>query len=431
MLSLSYLIIKEANMITNFKDLLAEVDKEVRNREICSSSYICKSAQWEQLSKWMDEHGYINFNEDIGAQYCKETFGTYICLPGMSKKTIRQLRAIRMIISFQKTGSFEFRTPSKSPNYNGNLGNQISTYIKHCTDTLNLANPTVRNKEHYLCRLNGFLEERSIKLNDININLINEYYQEICPTLALRHNAGSVLRNFLKYCFDMKYLAKDLSYLILPDNYKKNSKLPTTYSEDEIKKLIQVVDRSSRIGKRDYLILLLAAEYGWRAKDIVVFSFDQINWDDNTISYSQSKTGNPVLFPLLASVGNAIIDYLKNGRPKSSSKVIILSLNRASYGEPIVSPTVHSIVSKYMRIANIPNWQNKKHGPHSLRHSLATNMLKKDIALPIISTVLGHQKTETTKVYLSVDIEKLRQCVLPMPTIRSSCYSTEVHSDGK
>lgn len=418
-------------MLNNFKDLLTEVDKEVRNREICNSSYISKYAQWEQLSNWMDAHGYIDFNEEIGIQYCKETFGSYICFPGMSKKTKCQLRAIRMLISFQKTGSFEFRTPSKLPNYSGTLGNQISIYIKHSTEVLNLSNPTVRNKEHFLCRLNDFLEDRSIELKDININIINEYFQEVCPTLALRHNAGSVLKNFFKYCFDVKFLEKDLSYLILPDNYKKNSKLPTTYTEDEIKRLIQVVDRSSSIGKRDYLILLLAAEYGWRAKDIVTFSFDQINWDENTIIYSQSKTGNLVLFPLLASVGNAIIDYLKNGRPKSNSKVIVLSLNKVSYGEPIVSSTVHSIVSKYMKIANISNWQNKKHGPHSLRHSLATNMLKKEIALPIISTVLGHQKTETTKVYLSVDTEKLRQCVLPMPAVNSSCYSMEVYSDGK
>jgi len=75
-----------------------------------------------------------------------------------------------------------------------------------------------------------------------------------------------------------------------------------------------------------------------------------------------------------------------------------------------------------MRIANIPNWKNKKHGPHSLRHSLATNMLKQNISLPIISTVLGHQKTETTKVYLSVDIEKLRQCALPVPKLNSLHY---------
>ena len=65
-----------------------------------------------------------------------------------------------------------------------------------------------------------------------------------------------------------------------------------------------------------------------------------------------------------------------------------------------------------------------------MRHSLATNLLKKNVALPIISTVMGHQRTETTSVYISVDYDKLKACALPMPSLRSSLYNGEV-SDGK
>jgi len=75
-----------------------------------------------------------------------------------------------------------------------------------------------------------------------------------------------------------------------------------------------------------------------------------------------------------------------------------------------------------MRLANIKNWKHKKHGPHSLRHSLATNMLKKNISMPVISTVLGHQNTESTKIYLSVDTDKLRQCPLPIPALHTKHY---------
>ena len=203
--------------------------------------------------------------------------------------------------------------------------------------------------------------------------------------------------------------------------------MPTTYSEEEISRIIAAVDRSSPVGKRDYLVLLLAAEYGWRAGDIISFKFNQIDWKKNTISFDQSKTDVPVEFPLLASVGNAIIDYLKYGRPDSEVPEVIVAAKGCTRGLPLASPTIHSIVSRYMRAAHITHWQEKKHGPHSLRHSLATNLLKKNISMPVISTVLGHQRTETTKIYLKVDIDRLGKCTLPIPPLSSPLYGEVSH----
>jgi site-specific recombinase XerD len=91
-------------------------------------------------------------------------------------------------------------------------------------------------------------------------------------------------------------------------------------------------------------------------------------------------------------------------------------------GKKLSAETIHSIVTKHMRKANINNWQQKKHGPHSLRHSLAANLLKKNIAIPVIGTVLGHQTTESTKVYLSVDNTRLKLCALPIPTLKAVIY---------
>jgi site-specific recombinase XerD len=76
--------------------------------------------------------------------------------------------------------------------------------------------------------------------------------------------------------------------------------------------------------------------------------------------------------------------------------------------------------------ANIKNWKAKKHGAHSLRHSLATNMLKRNVSMPVISTIMGHQNTETTKIYLAVDVKKLKQCPLPMPELHSAHFRWEV-----
>lgn len=135
-------------------------------------------------------------------------------------------------------------------------------------------------------------------------------------------------------------------------------------------------------------------------------------------------------FPLLSTVGNAVIDYLKHARPRTDVPEVIVSMENANKGKPLSSPTVHSIVTKYMKRAGIKDWQKKKHGPHAMRHSLATNLLKQNVAMPVISTVMGHQRTSTTSTYLSVDYEKLKQCALPMPKLHSLFYRKE-ESHGK
>ena len=230
------------------------------------------------------------------------------------------------------------------------------------------------------------------------------------------------LRQLFHYLYDNGYTATDNALYVLKDQYRKQCKLPTTYTEEEISRVLSAVDRSSAIGKRDYLILLLAAQYGWRTGDIVSFKFSQINWDKNIISFDQGKTDIPVEYPLLSSVGNAVIDYLKHGRPQTDAPEIIVSAETSKHGTPLKPPTVHSIVSKYMRKANINHWKEKRHGAHSLRHSLASNLLKNNVSMPVISTVLGHQKTETTKIYLKVDMEKLSLCPLPLPKVNSPFY---------
>jgi integrase len=260
----------------------------------------------------------------------------------------------------------------------------------------------------------------------LDVDTVADFYVHQNYSLASKHNCNSTLRLFLRHAYDSGATTRDFTYCILPDNYIKQRKLPTTYKEDEIKRVINAVERASSIGKRDYLVLLLASEFGWRSSDIVNFCFDQIDWDNNTISVDQHKTGVYEVYPLLSSVGNAVIDYLKSGRPKTDVNEIIVSGECSKRGKKLNVSTIHSIVTKYMAKANINNWREKKHGAHSLRHSLASNLLKKNISIPVISSVLGHQTTESTKTYLSIDDLRLKQCALPVPFLKTEHYEAQI-----
>lgn len=408
-------------MVTNIKELITLCEQEICDREYTFNRHRIISLTWKDLIQWMTEREYKNFNEDIGYQYCDDTFGSHD-LSGIKKNDQIRLRAIRMLISYQKEGDFEFRVSSVMHSFIGQSGKHMESYLEYLREKVRLTENTISNKRHYLYSFNNFIEEHKMTLNDLSVESIAAFYSCQNYSIASKHNCNSAIRLFLRYAYDIDITDKDCSIFILPDNYKKHSKIPTTYEEEEIRNMINAVERTSATGKRDYLILLLASEYGWRSSDIVNFRFEQIDWDKNTIIFNQHKTGIPVVYPLLSSIGNAIIDYLKNGRPDTDTPEIIVSCESAKRGKKLNKTTIHSIVSKYMRIANISHWQQKKHGAHSLRHSLATNLLKKNVSMPIISTVLGHQSTESTKVYLTVDISRLKQCVLPVPELKTDFY---------
>lgn len=409
-------------MITDLSELIRLCKDELHDREYHSHHANTLTSEWENISQWFEVHEISTFNRDSAFSYCDEVIGSHIIVDGMKPQKMKQLRAIRMLLSYQETGDFEFRTPRVEYIFLGNTGEVMLRYLQYETDRGRSAK-TVECKRAALYRFNCFLLENHLSFDELGIDEIENYFSLTTNgSLSLRHNNANHLRQLFHYLYDAGITKTDHSIFVLKDQYRNRCKLPTNYTEEEISRIIRAVDRSSAIGKRDYLVLLLAAEYGWRASDIINFKFNQIDWNKNAISFLQEKTDVPVEFPLLASVGNAIVDYLKNGRPDSSASEVIVANRGGKKGKPLTAPTIHSIVSRYMREADINHWKEKKHGPHSLRHSLATNMLKNNVSLPVISTVLGHQRTETTKTYLKVDINKLAMCVLPMPPVTSTVY---------
>lgn len=184
--------------------------------------------------------------------------------------------------------------------------------------------------------------------------------------------------------------------------------------------MLKAVDRGNPKGKRDYAMILLAARLGLRASDICSLTFENLLWSQNLIVLIQEKTKKRIELPLIAEIGNAIIDYLKYGRPIAELPYVFLHANHGY--RKLQEPTLHSIVCHYMRLAGIANVDAKKHGPHALRHSLAGFLLEKKTPLPVISEVLGHTNTESTKTYIKIDMDSLSQCALEVPTVSDHFY---------
>ena len=174
------------------------------------------------------------------------------------------------------------------------------------------------------------------------------------------------------------------------------------------------------------LQLLLAARVGLRSSDIINLKFSNINWEKNEINLVQQKTKTPLTLPLLKDVGEAIINYIKNGRPNIEDQHIFI--REAKPYMKLSSSSLHMIVDGYLKRAKIKIPTGKKHGPHALRHSLATLLLENNIPISTIKEILAHQSTETTKIYLKVSEKQLLQCALDVTEIdNKSSFKGKLH----
>jgi len=227
------------------------------------------------------------------------------------------------------------------------------------------------------------------------------------------YNSFCSLRVFLRFLKAAALLETDYSSMVPSVSYKRDSKLPSTFTQDEIEGIFQVIDRSNPIGKRDYAIIMIAYKLGLRSIDIRSLQFSNIHWEKNTIELTMKKTGKNIVLPLLEDVGKALIDYIKFGRPVTDSKFVFLRL--VSPIKPLSAPGMTTIVKKYANKAGIDSSPGRGKGPHAMRSSLASALLAENIPLPVISEILGHSCSRTTGNYIKIDIKQLRICCLEVP----------------
>jgi integrase/recombinase XerD len=412
---------------TSLDSMAEEVISYYRQRDF-SPQHIQKFRRHvERIRQFLTEKGFSAYSATECALFVREIIGDgeYQHLSPGDKFAIR---CANILIEYHLTGMISYRIKNPRALLHGRIGEAIQSFLVYRNES-GYSPDTISDNRIYLGRFQKYLDAvgRTDLLQLSQADILGFINVLSYSTKATIHCTLCSLRGFLRYLAREGILAVDWSYLVPKDSYKKEAKLPTTYTKDEIERMLSAVDRGNPKGKRDYAMLLLACRLGLRASDICGLSFDHLLWSENLIVLSQEKTKKRIELPLLAEVGNAIIDYLKYGRPVSQLPYVFLHAGNGY--RRLQEPTLHSIVCFSLRRAGIANVENKKHGPHALRHSLVGFLLQKKTPLPVISEVLGHSSTETTKTYLRIDMEHLRLCSLEVPPVTESYYRErgEVH----
>jgi integrase len=204
-----------------------------------------------------------------------------------------------------------------------------------------------------------------------------------------------IIKQIISFLPKLKQIRKNIQYLT-PEEFNK---LKTC-----------LLAENSPICLRDRAIGLLALYTGLRSCDIMGLRMDSINWETDIIMIIQQKTKVTWNIELPTVVGNAIFDYLNSERPKTNVDEIFLS-QQHPYGR-MKAGSAGNIARIIMKVCGIRTNKGDRMGFHIFRHHLATELLSKDVPLPIISSILGHSSPSSTEAYLSADLVHLKECSL-------------------
>lgn len=186
------------------------------------------------------------------------------------------------------------------------------------------------------------------------------------------------------------------------------------FTDDELLLIFNQIDRSTDMGRRDYAIFLVSLRIGLRASDISKLKLTDISWTEKTVRVVQKKTKAALELPLPVDVGNAIADYILHSRYKTDNPYIFLKLRESPSDTPIEPTSFNGYLRKYMEAAGIERtgWDGKSF--HALRRTAGTKMVTSGVPVSTVAQVLGHNSIESSKRYISLDTERLRECCLDL-----------------
>ena len=357
------------------------------------------------------EHDIDSFSIDHGIQFLEDH---YSMSQKMSEKKWNgvYLRCINAMAEYQLTGTVDMYLVSTRKKYYfpEAFKDSADAYLSY-REYIGISSKSIQISRLYLSRFFAFVNSKNVmSLDTVTVPIVLEFLRSLSsfgkPTI---NSIMRTVRYYLKYCHDNEIMQEELFSKLPNPHYNRQSRLPSTYTEDEVRKTLDTIDMGNPCGIRDYAIILLIARLGLRSSDVANLRFSNIDWESDRIRLTQVKTGNPLELPLLSDVGEAIINYLKNARPKTESDHVFVRV-QPPYTE-FRSGAVGALVHEHLLRAGI-HLEGRKSGSHALRHSLASRLLEHEIPLPVISEILGHVNTQTTMTYLRIDINELKKCAL-------------------
>lgn len=391
-------------------DLIYAAHQEMIRLKFSPSTCSKYCSELKAFAAYCAQNGVTHFNDEVGTDYFAAFYGLDIMNPTLklTKKQLQVRCAVRFLDDLYQFGHARryrhhlYKTPAQ-------YAPVLDEYLRYCMEN-GASSGTIDVKRAKLRMFFEFLETREVALDNVTPSDLSEFVVSLAGySRSSMHIFTSVLSCFFRYLQENGSIESELSSMIPRPKIYSEEGIPETWTSEEVQQLLSVIDRTSSIGKRDYAMILLSVILGMRAGDICNLRFSNFDWNRKLITYVQQKTSTANTLPILPEIGEAIIDYLKNGRLESNCDNVFIK-HIAPYEAIASSATLTGNIKRYMKHAGLTIKHRK--GSHSLRHTLASSLLRDETPILTISNILGHYNPRATSGYMKVDIEALRKCSL-------------------
>ena len=289
------------------------------------------------------------------------------------------------------------------------LHSQITEFINYMQNEKGLSKSTIIQRKHHL---KIFFSQNKEDLGQFLAHLTPRHIDELLIQISQKgiynhcsiQSFSSSLRTFLDYSESRRWCPSGIADSIKTPRVYNHQTLPLGPSWETVQCLLKTTKGNRSVDIRDRAVLLLLAVYGLRDSEVRQLRLDDFDWDNEIFYIKRSKRGPKQQFPLVQTVGQALVRYIKKVRPQSSTHREVF-LTMYSPCRPLVH--LHNIVGQRWKLLDVAPIRH--HGPHSLRHACATRLINQGISLKTIADQLGHRNLQTTGIYAKVDLSNLRK----------------------
>lgn len=274
---------------------------------------------------------------------------------------------------------------------------------------------TVRTIVGIVCQFLNYVECLGIKsVGEITNEDVFAFIRQEAP--RHKQTMSSLIRSVRKFIVFLrnKNLINLTADRFLTEAGRRREKSLPCFSDEDLQLIFRSIDRTTDKGRRNYAVFLLALRTGLRASDIANLKLTDIDWQNNTLIVVQKKTGVAIELPLPIDAGNAIAEYILNSRYETDNPFVFLGLRCKSTLAPIDPNSFNQHLQFYIKASGLckKGWDGKSF--HALRRTAGTRMIESDTPITTVAQVLGHSSIESSKRYISLDVNKLSDCAMDL-----------------
>jgi integrase/recombinase XerC len=365
-----------------------------------------------KFSHWQEQHqvGRAELNDAVIDRYLT-ALAQSKRPPGIDRR-IKITTALHALLRHLRRQGVIIDRPEASPP--SEIEKWLARYNSYLEQVLGHASTT---RQKYLFFATRFLSSITVagtpNWSLITAGLVGEFVQRDAAKRSGNGSQGpaAAIRSLLRFLVTQGLIQPGLELALPPVRRWTHAALPRPLSETERAQVLKAAADGTAIGKRNYAILLLMSRLGLRAKEVSRLRLDDFDWRLGTILIRAGKTHCERLLPLDEQVGQAVVDYLQDGRPVTPHREVFLT-NDAPYQPLQTASAITRIVQRTMARASLPP---RPGGAHLFRHAVATELVCRGASFKQVADLLGHQSLQTTAIYAKLDLNSLQQVALPWP----------------